>query len=132
MITDDRCAVLDNSTALSFKLLCRRKDVMRIGDGSLFETDCRERLSPRCYTPILTTPGVECPSIGASYAISTKARVQCAVRLGSFCVVGARVLLVSTDEEALDDDTVVFRSDAETRVERARVCAGGGSAAQAC
>ncbi|KZV67647.1 trimeric LpxA-like protein [Peniophora sp. CONT] len=78
----------------------RRKEVMRIGDDNLFEIQCR----------------VECPSIGNSNTISTRARVHHTVRLSSHCVIGAGVLLVPTEDETLDPFTVVFGPAAERRI----------------
>jgi dynactin-6 len=52
--------------------------------------------------------GVECPSIGNSNTIHTRARIHHTVRLSSFCVIGAGCLVVPTDDEVLDDFTVMF------------------------
>lgn len=59
--------------------------------------------------------GVECPSIGDFNTISTRSRVHHTVRLGSFCVIGAGCLLVPTEDEVLDDYTVVYGPAAEKR-----------------
>ncbi|KAF9532222.1 trimeric LpxA-like protein [Crepidotus variabilis] len=77
----------------------RRKEVMRIGDDNLFEIGCR----------------VEAPSIGNFNTVSTKARVHHTVRMSSYCVIGAGVLLVPTDDQYLDDYTVVYGPAAEER-----------------
>jgi dynactin 6 len=72
---------------------------MRIGDDNLFEIGCR----------------VECPSIGDSNTISTRARVHHTVRMASYCVIGAGCLVVPTEDEVLDDFTVVYGQFAERR-----------------
>ena len=72
---------------------------MRIGDDNLFEIGCR----------------VECPSIGNSNTISTRARVHHTVRMASHCVIGAGCLVVPTEDEVLDDFTVVYGQFAERR-----------------
>ncbi|KAL0952508.1 hypothetical protein HGRIS_006771 [Hohenbuehelia grisea] len=77
----------------------RRKEVMRIGDDNLFEIGCR----------------VECPSIGNSNTISTRSRVHHTVRMSSHCVVGAGCLVVPTEDEILDDYTVIYGPDAQRR-----------------
>ena len=59
--------------------------------------------------------GVESPSVGNFNTISTRARVHHTVRIASYCVVGAGCLLVPTEDEALDDYTVVYGSAAEQR-----------------
>ncbi|PPQ63264.1 hypothetical protein CVT24_006789 [Panaeolus cyanescens] len=77
----------------------RRKEVMRIGDDNLFEIGCR----------------VESPSIGDFNTISTRARVHHTVRMGSYCAIGAGCLLAPTEDEVLDDYTVVYGPAAEQR-----------------
>ncbi|EPQ51999.1 trimeric LpxA-like protein [Gloeophyllum trabeum ATCC 11539] len=76
-----------------------RKEVMRIGDDNLFEIGCR----------------VESPSVGNFNTVSTRARVHHTVRLASFCVVGAGCLVVPTEDEVLDDYTVIYGPAAERR-----------------
>jgi dynactin-6 len=61
-------------------------------------------------------PGVECPSIGNSNTISTRARVHHTVRLSSYCVIGAGVLLVPATDDALEPYTVVYGPGAARRV----------------
>ncbi|KAF8662697.1 hypothetical protein AX16_001139 [Volvariella volvacea WC 439] len=78
----------------------RRKEVMRIGDDNLFEIGCR----------------VECPTIGNFNTISTRARVHHTVRMSSHCVIGAAVLLAPTEDEILEDYTVVYGPAAEQRL----------------
>ncbi|TRM58534.1 trimeric LpxA-like protein [Schizophyllum amplum] len=80
-------------------LVNRRKEVMRIGDDNLFEIGCR----------------VECPSMGNFNTISTRARVHHTVRISSFCVVSAGCLFAPTDDEMLDDFTVIYGQAAERR-----------------
>jgi len=78
----------------------RRKEVMRIGDDNLFEIGCR----------------VESPTIGNSNTISTKARVHHTVRISSYCVIGAGCLVVPTEDEMLDERTVIYGPAAERRL----------------
>jgi dynactin-6 len=59
--------------------------------------------------------GVESPSIGNLNTVSPKARVHHTVRIPNHCVIGAGVLLVPTEDEVLDDYTVVYGSSAEQR-----------------
>ncbi|KZP33952.1 trimeric LpxA-like protein [Athelia psychrophila] len=77
----------------------RRKEVMRIGDENLFEIGCR----------------VESPTIGNSNTFSTRCRVHHTLRVSSHCVVGAGCLVVPTEDEMLDDFTVIYGPDAERR-----------------
>lgn len=77
----------------------RRKEVMRIGDDNLFEIGCR----------------VESPTIGNFNTVSTRARVHHTVRLSSYCVVGAGCLVVPTEDEVLEEYTVVYGPTAERR-----------------
>lgn len=77
----------------------RRREPMRIGDDNLIEIGAR----------------VECPSIGDRNTISTKARVHYTVRLGSFCVVGPRCLVVPVEDEVVENFTVFWGPDAERR-----------------
>ncbi|KAF7376329.1 Trimeric LpxA-like protein [Mycena sanguinolenta] len=77
----------------------RRKEVMRIGDDNLFEIGCR----------------VESPTVGDFNTISTRARVHHTVRIGSYCVIGAGCLVVPTEDEFLDDYTVIYGPAAERR-----------------
>ncbi|KAF8499916.1 hypothetical protein JB92DRAFT_2980768 [Gautieria morchelliformis] len=73
---------------------------MRIGDDNLFEIGCR----------------VESPTMGNSNTISTRARLHHTVRLTSYCVVGAGCLVVPSEDEVLEDYTVVFGTAAERRL----------------
>ncbi|KAK0221920.1 trimeric LpxA-like protein [Armillaria luteobubalina] len=77
----------------------RRKEVMRIGDDNLFEIGCR----------------IECPSIGDFNTISTRSRVHHTIRISSFCAIGAGCLLVPTEDEVLEDYTVVYGPAADRR-----------------
>ncbi|KAI0691363.1 trimeric LpxA-like protein, partial [Cerioporus squamosus] len=78
----------------------RRKEVMRIGDDNLFEIGCR----------------VESPTVGNCNTICTRARVHHTLRISSYCVVGAGVLVVPTEDELLDEYTVIYGPAAERRV----------------
>lgn len=60
--------------------------------------------------------GVESPTIGSYNTISTKARVHHTVRISSHCVIGAGCLVVPTDDEMLDEFTVIYGPAAERRV----------------
>jgi len=73
---------------------------MRIGDDNLFEIGCR----------------VESPSVGNFNTVSTRARVHHTVRISSYCVIGAGCLVVPTDDEVLDEYTVIYGPSAERRV----------------
>ncbi|KAF8506846.1 hypothetical protein F5888DRAFT_41771 [Russula emetica] len=77
----------------------RRKEVMRIGDDNLFEIGCR----------------VESPSVGNFNTVSTRARVHHTVRISSYCVIGAGCLIVPTDDEVLEEYTVIYGPSAERR-----------------
>ncbi|KAF9019007.1 trimeric LpxA-like protein, partial [Hymenopellis radicata] len=77
----------------------RRKEVMRIGDENLFEIGCR----------------IECPVVGNYNTFSTRSRVHHTIRISSFCVIGAGCLLVPTEEETLEDYTMVYGPAAERR-----------------
>lgn len=81
-------------------LVNRRKVAMRIGDGNLFEVGCR----------------VECPVIGSSNTVSTKARVHHTVRMGDYCVVGPKCLVVPVEDEVMEDYTVYYGTEAEQRM----------------
>jgi dynactin-6 len=59
--------------------------------------------------------GVESPRVDNFNTISTRARVHHTVRMGSYCVIGAGCLLVPTEDEILDDYTVVYGPSAERR-----------------
>lgn len=77
----------------------RRKDVMRIGDSNLLEIGCR----------------VECPSIGEMNTVGARARIHHTVRLTNHCVIGAGCMVVPSEDEVLDDFTVVYGPTAERR-----------------
>ena len=47
--------------------------------------------------------------------MSTRARVHHTVRISSYCFIGAAVLLVPTEDEILEDYTVVYGPAAEQR-----------------
>lgn len=64
----------------------------------------------------MTCAGVECPTIGSFNTISTKARVHHTVRISSYCVIGAGCLVVPTEDEMLDERTVIYGPAAERRV----------------
>ncbi|CAK5265780.1 unnamed protein product [Mycena citricolor] len=78
----------------------RRKDVMRIGDDNLFEISCR----------------VESPTIGNFNTFSTRARVHHTVRVASYCVIGAACLVVPSEDQVLEDYTVIYGPAAERRI----------------
>lgn len=59
--------------------------------------------------------GVECP-MGNFNTICTRARVHFTTRLSSYCVIGAGCLVVATEEEILDEYTVIYGPAAERRV----------------
>ena len=60
--------------------------------------------------------GVESPSVGNFNTVSTRARVHHTVRISSYCVIGAGCLVVPTDDEVLDEYTVIYGPSAERRV----------------
>ena len=60
--------------------------------------------------------GVESPSVGNFNTVSTRARVHHTVRISSYCVVGAGCLVVPTDDEVLDECTVIYGPFAERRI----------------
>lgn len=66
--------------------------------------------------PAQCVAGVECPSIGNNNTISARARVHHTVRLSSYCVIGAACLVVPTEDEILDEYTVVHGPSAERRL----------------
>ncbi|EIW55421.1 trimeric LpxA-like protein [Trametes versicolor FP-101664 SS1] len=78
----------------------RRKEVMHIGDDNLFEIGCR----------------VECPTVGNCNTVCTRARVHHTLRMSSYCVIGAGVLVVPTEDEILDEYTVIHGPAAERRI----------------
>ena len=63
----------------------------------------------------IITSGVESPTVGNFNTISTRSRVHHTVRIASYCVIGAGCLLVPTEDQELDDYTVVYGSAAEQR-----------------
>jgi dynactin-6 len=63
----------------------------------------------------LSLPGVESPAIGNFNTIATRARVHHTVRISSYCVIGAGCLVVPTEDEILDDYTVIYGPAAERR-----------------
>ncbi|KAK2466705.1 hypothetical protein APHAL10511_000963 [Amanita phalloides] len=83
----------------SVTIVNRRKEVMRVGDDNLFEIGCR----------------VDSPTVGNFNTVSTRARVHHTVRISSFCVIGAACLLAPTEDEVLEDYTVVYGPSAERR-----------------
>ncbi|KIY50244.1 trimeric LpxA-like protein, partial [Fistulina hepatica ATCC 64428] len=80
-------------------LVNRKKATMRIGDGNLFEIGSR----------------VECMRMGDHNTISTRARVHHTVKMGSYCVISPGCLVAPTEEETLEDFTVVYGPNAERR-----------------
>ena len=54
--------------------------------------------------------------MGNFNTVSTRARVHHTVRISSYCVIGAGCLVVPTDDEVLDEYTVVYGPSAERRV----------------
>jgi len=129
-----RLCARDNASAAAlplnisrWSLACRRKEVMRIGDDNLFEIGCRALHLLFVWARSLRAPsfpcthvyfytGVESPSVGNFNTISTRARVHHTVRISSYCVIGAGCLVVPTDDEVLDEYTVVYGPSAERRV----------------
>jgi carbonic anhydrase/acetyltransferase-like protein (isoleucine patch superfamily) len=108
---------------------------MRIGDDNLFEIGCRASCLPSvcpptypavCLTSVISVLtrvpfcvlyiGVESPSVGNFNTVSTRARVHHTVRISSYCVIGAGCLVVPTDDEVLDEYTVIYGPSAERRV----------------
>ena len=89
---------------------------MRIGDDNLFEIGCRASSFKVTERSLIVYVGVECPSVGNFNTISTRARVHHTVRISSFCVIGAGCLLVPTEDEVLEDYTVIYGPAAEKRV----------------
>lgn len=90
---------------------------MRIGDDNLFEIGCRTRILHPVFIDRnrnLST-GVESPTVGDFNTVSTRARVHHTVRIASYCVIGAGCLVVPTDDEFLDDYTVIYGPAAERR-----------------
>lgn len=65
---------------------------------------------------VLSQLGVESPSVGNSNTVSTRARVHHTVRISSYCVIGAGCLVVPTDDELLDEYTVIYGTSAERRI----------------
>ena len=82
--------------------ICSRLDAVRL-----------LRLCKSSFLKVLT--GVECP-MGNFNTICTRARIHYTTRLSSYCVVGAGCLVVATDEEILDEYTVIYGPAAERRV----------------
>ncbi|KZT43567.1 trimeric LpxA-like protein [Sistotremastrum suecicum HHB10207 ss-3] len=81
-------------------LVNRRKEIMRIGDDNIFEIGCR----------------VECPSVGYCNTVSTKARIHHTVRLTNFCVIGAGCMVVPSEDEVLEEYTVMYGKNTTRRV----------------
>ncbi|CAE6363921.1 unnamed protein product [Rhizoctonia solani] len=77
----------------------RRKEVMRIGDSNLLEIGCR----------------VESPSIGDMNTIGARSRIHHTVRLRNYCVIGAGCMVVPSEDEVLEDFTVIYGPTAERR-----------------
>lgn len=89
---------------------------MRIGDDNLFEIGCRKHLSvPIVFNSLILCSGVESPSIGNFNTVSARARVHHTVRISSYCVIGAACLVVPTEDEILDEYTVIYGPAAERR-----------------
>jgi dynactin-6 len=100
---------------------------MRIGDDNLFEIGCRASYRLFAVRPTYGRTdsfpshpsfctGVESPSVGNFNTVSTRARVHHTVRISSYCVIGAGCLVVPTDDEVLDEYTVIYGPSAERRV----------------
>lgn len=73
-------------------------------------------LKTRIVIILWITSGVESPTVGDFNTISTRSRVHHTVRIASYCVIGAGCLLVPTEDQELDDYTVVYGSAAEQRI----------------
>jgi dynactin-6 len=94
---------------------------MRIGDDNLFEISCRELISFIFFSSFDLAEatifiGLESPSVGNFNTISTRARVHHTVRISDYCVIGAGCLLVPTEDEVLEDYTVIYGPSAEKRI----------------
>lgn len=94
---------------------------MRIGDDNLFEISCRESIPFVFFsffdlTETIIFTGLESPSVGNFNTISTRARVHHTVRISDYCVIGAGCLLVPTEDEVLEDYTVIYGPSAEKRI----------------
>jgi hypothetical protein len=72
--------------------------------------------SHMCACVIYPFIGVESPSVGNCNTVSTRARVHHTVRISSYCVIGAGCLVVPTDDEVLDEYTVIYGSSGERRI----------------
>ena len=60
--------------------------------------------------------GVESPTVGNCNTVCTRARVHHTLRISSYCVIGAGVLVVPTEDEMLDDHTTIYGPSAERRI----------------
>jgi dynactin 6 len=118
-IVEEGTIILNRCVVVCLSLRClmyhRRKEVMRIGDDNLFEIGCRKSASVLSIARIESYSGVECP-MGNFNTICTRARVHYTTRLSSYCVIGAGCLVVATEEEILDEYTVIHGPVAERRV----------------
>lgn len=65
---------------------------------------------------LLAPTGVESPTVGSCNTVCTRARVHHTLRISSYCVIGAGVLVVPTEDEMLDEYTVIYGPSAERRV----------------
>lgn len=90
---------------------------MRIGDSNLLEIGCRGYPLHSAHFLVLIYPelGVECPSIGEMNTVGARARIHHTVRLTNHCVIGAGCMVVPSEDEVLDDFTVVYGPTAERR-----------------
>ena len=92
---------------------------MRIGDDNLFEIGCRTSYYsdfPKSYLTVCHDTGVECSAVGSNNTVSTKSRVHHTVRIASYCVIGAGCVVAPTEDETLDDFTIIYGPAADRRV----------------
>ncbi|TFY54353.1 hypothetical protein EVJ58_g8915, partial [Rhodofomes roseus] len=91
-----------------------------IGAGCIIEEGVilvsRQVLPSPASRPLTIGCRVECPSIGNFNTISARARVHHTVRISSYCVIGAACLVVPTEDEILDEYTVIYGPAAERRI----------------
>ena len=68
------------------------------------------------HTLTRSSLGVESPTVGNCNTVCTRARVHHTLRISSYCVIGAGVLVVPTEDEMLDEYTTIYGPAAERRV----------------
>jgi len=67
------------------------------------------------FTCLMLGPGVESPSIGDMNTIGARSRVHHTIRLRNHCVIGAGCMVVPSEDEVLEDFTVIYGPTAERR-----------------